>query len=173
MLNSNVENKLVEKVSVPIHSRMIGSKSWVNRYYTIQFSIKSSKSKAPNRQIQKVNPTLARYSFPHKKCHIKWLTLVRFFIIIRRFIFLLNGMSIGINFRQKVVYDLYHQNNPTILPYNFPLFLLGPINVFPLYIAWQFSFFLYSGPVSWDCRIRQLHLCRGLRLLQWVSWVWH
>ena len=26
------------------------------------------------------------------------------------------------------------------------------------------------GPVGWDCRIHQLHFCRGLRHPQWVSW---
>ena len=28
-------------------------------------------------------------------------------------------------------------------------------------------------PVSWSCRIHQLHLCRGVRLLQGVSCIWH
>ena len=28
-------------------------------------------------------------------------------------------------------------------------------------------------PVSWGYRIHQLHLCRGVRLLQWVSKIWH
>ena len=26
---------------------------------------------------------------------------------------------------------------------------------------------------SWDCRIHWLHLCKGVRLLQQVSWMWH
>ena len=26
---------------------------------------------------------------------------------------------------------------------------------------------------SWGCKIHQLHLCRGVRPLQWVSWIWH
>ena len=28
-------------------------------------------------------------------------------------------------------------------------------------------------PVGWECRIYQLHLYRGIRLLQLVSWIWH
>ena len=32
---------------------------------------------------------------------------------------------------------------------------------------------LLSGPVGWGCRIHQLHLCRGERLLQRVSCLWH
>ena len=28
-------------------------------------------------------------------------------------------------------------------------------------------------PVSWGCRIHWLLLCRGVRLFQWVSWIWH
>ena len=31
---------------------------------------------------------------------------------------------------------------------------------------------LNDGSVGWDCRICQLHLCGGLRFLQWVSWIW-
>ena len=27
-----------------------------------------------------------------------------------------------------------------------------------------------NGLVGWDCKIHQLHLCRGVRLPQWVSW---
>ena len=27
--------------------------------------------------------------------------------------------------------------------------------------------------VGWDCRIHQLHLCRGVRLPQWMSWIWY
>ena len=27
--------------------------------------------------------------------------------------------------------------------------------------------------VSWGCRIYQLHLCRGVRFPQRVSWIWH
>ena len=40
-----------------------------------------------------------------------------------------------------------------------------------------FSFFLYSppspspDPVGWGCRIRRLHLYRGVKLPQWVSWI--
>ena len=30
-----------------------------------------------------------------------------------------------------------------------------------------------SGPVRWGCRIHRLHLCRGVRLLQQMSWIWH
>ena len=30
-----------------------------------------------------------------------------------------------------------------------------------------------SGPVGWSCRIHWLHFCRGVRLLQRVSWIWH
>ena len=26
---------------------------------------------------------------------------------------------------------------------------------------------------GWDCRIHRLHLCREVRLPQWVSWLWH
>ena len=29
---------------------------------------------------------------------------------------------------------------------------------------------LYCSPVSWGCRTHQLHLCRGVRIPQWVSW---
>ena len=28
-------------------------------------------------------------------------------------------------------------------------------------------------PVSWGCRIHRLLLCRRVRLLLWVSWIWH
>ena len=28
-------------------------------------------------------------------------------------------------------------------------------------------------PVGWGCRIHRQHLCRGLRLPQLVSWIWH
>ena len=28
-------------------------------------------------------------------------------------------------------------------------------------------------PVGWGCRIHQLYLCRGVRFLQQVSWIWH
>ena len=27
-------------------------------------------------------------------------------------------------------------------------------------------------PLDWDCRIHWLHLCRGVRPPQWVSWLW-
>ena len=30
--------------------------------------------------------------------------------------------------------------------------------------------FLSLCPVGWGCRINRLHLCRGVRLPQWVSW---
>ena len=30
--------------------------------------------------------------------------------------------------------------------------------------------FIYIGPVTWDCRINRLHLCREGNLPQWVSW---
>ena len=29
-----------------------------------------------------------------------------------------------------------------------------------------------ESPVSWSCRIHRLHLCRGIRYLQWESWIW-
>ena len=29
--------------------------------------------------------------------------------------------------------------------------------------------FYIDGPVSWSCRIHQLHLCRGVRLIQRMS----
>ena len=32
---------------------------------------------------------------------------------------------------------------------------------------------LYIGPVGWGCRIHPLYLCRGVRLPQRVSWIWH
>ena len=28
-----------------------------------------------------------------------------------------------------------------------------------------------DGPVGWSCKIHQMHLCRGVRLLQRVSWI--
>ena len=31
-------------------------------------------------------------------------------------------------------------------------------------------FKMTDGPVSWGCRIHRLHLCRGVRLFQLVSW---
>ena len=31
----------------------------------------------------------------------------------------------------------------------------------------------FLDPVGWTSRIHQLHLCGGVRLSQWVSWVWH
>ena len=30
-----------------------------------------------------------------------------------------------------------------------------------------------NGPVSWECRIHRLHLCRGVRPPQRVSWIFH
>ena len=43
ILNVNTENKLLKRVLVPVNSLMIAIKSWVNKNYTIQFSIKSWK----------------------------------------------------------------------------------------------------------------------------------
>ena len=47
-----------------------------------------------------------------------------------------------------------------------------PVRMFP-FLIWSschfFSFFS-DYPVSWGCRIHRLHLCRGLRHPQWVSW---
>ena len=30
-----------------------------------------------------------------------------------------------------------------------------------------------NGSVDWGCRIHWLYFCRGVRLPQWVSWIWH
>ena len=34
---------------------------------------------------------------------------------------------------------------------------------------------VYPSPINWSCRIHQLHLCRGVRLLPPlnISWIWH
>ena len=46
--------------------------------------------------------------------------------------------------------------------------------LFILSLAWHISQskiqFLY---LHWSCRIHQLHLCRGVKLPQQVSWIWH
>ena len=37
---------------------------------------------------------------------------------------------------------------------------------------WKYIY-IQSNPVGWGSRIFQLYLCRGIRLLQQVSWIWH
>ena len=46
-------------------------------------------------------------------------------------------------------------------------------------MAWQDDIYIYiwsvliCGPISKGCRIHWLHHCRGLKLLQRVSWIWY
>ena len=42
------ENKLIERVLISVNLQMTGIKSWVIKYYTIQFSIKSRKGQVIN-----------------------------------------------------------------------------------------------------------------------------
>ena len=30
-----------------------------------------------------------------------------------------------------------------------------------------------NSPVGWDCRIRRLHFCKGVRIFERVSWILH
>ena len=32
---------------------------------------------------------------------------------------------------------------------------------------------IHKSTVIWSCRIHWLHLCTGLKLPQWLSWIWH
>ena len=40
-------------------------------------------------------------------------------------------------------------------------------------LCWWSAAFSVGCPLSWGCRIHQLHLCRGVRPTQWVSCIWH
>ena len=86
VLNHNTENKLVKRVLVPVNSEMIGIKSQVNKDFTIQFSIKSRKVKAPNRKIQTANPTSTRCFFLAGSITLNDPHETGYFIVIRRFI---------------------------------------------------------------------------------------
>ena len=46
------------------------------------------------------------------------------------------------------------------------------------FIAYRSYIYIYiyiyhTSLVGWGCRIHRLHLCRGVRLTQWVFWIWH
>ena len=48
----------------------------------------------------------------------------------------------------------------------------APCN-FSCFLNWKFILRARVSPVSWGCKIHQLHLCRGSKTtpsLQWVSW---
>ena len=42
-----------------------------------------------------------------------------------------------------------------------------------LYLIYHVNLKVAYDPVDWGCRILWLHLSRGVRLPQWISWIWH
>ena len=64
------------------------------------------------------------------------------------------------NIRPSVPNDLIRSN------------IMTPIILCPLDTECMKQCQLYNSPVRWGCRIYQLHLCRGVRLPQWVSSTW-
>ena len=89
-------------------------------------------------------------------------------------------INVNVNVQWTRFLNLYAWNNPrrvamplksTIVSIRYRTRVISAISLI-LFNPYFSSRLLYitPGPVGWGCRIHRLHLCRGVRLSQWVSW---